>query len=234
MDINLEQINRQIKNCSFCRLHITRINAVCGEGIFPSRFMFIAQAPGRTEDKESRLLIGPSGKVFNKLLETVHIKRNEVYITNLVKCFLPKCRKPRQDEIETCYELFLKNEIDLVKPEIIVTLGYHVTKFIFRLYGLKVPNKYGFRTAFGKLFIAKNRKIIPLRHPATVVHKSSNLEKLTKEYNILRTIQSPCQFHEICDIPKQYYKGLIPKDYIDLHCHGNWESCTKYKIFTKI
>lgn len=229
MAIEIDQINQQIKRCTFCRLHKTRINAVRGEGKIPSRFIIIAQAPGRTENKEGRLLIGPSGDFFDKLLESVNINRDKIYITNLVKCFLPKCRKPRQDEIDTCYYLYLKNEIDLVKPEVIVTLGYHVTKFIFRLYGLKVPDKFGFKTTFGNLFIAKNRKIIPLRHPATIVHKSANFENLIKEYSILKTIQSPCRFINICDNPKQYHKGLISKDYIDLYCRGNWKVCKEYK-----
>ncbi len=119
-------INSQIKHCKYCRLYETRLNAVCGEGIIPSKFMIIAQAPGRMEDQEGEILIGPSGKVFNSLLEQVQLKRKETYLTNLIKCFLPKCRKPKSDELITCNELYLEKEIELVKPEIIVTLGYEI------------------------------------------------------------------------------------------------------------
>lgn len=234
MNIELEQINRQIKNCSYCRLHETRINAVSGEGIIPSKFMFIAQAPGRTEDKEGKMFIGPSGKVFDNLLSHVGLKRDSVYMSNLIKCFLPKCRKPHQDEIETCYKLYLKKEIKLVKPEIIVTLGYHVTKYIFKIYGLKVPNKIGFKSTFGKLFVAKNKKILPLRHPATVVHNSSNINKLKKEYEILKTLQSVCTLTEKCPKFMEYKKGLVPVDFVNLYCYGDWSICEYYHKIKRI
>ncbi|MCW8994412.1 MAG: uracil-DNA glycosylase, partial [Psychromonas sp.] len=122
MSDSILEINQQIVECKYCRLNLTRAKSVCGEGPIPSKFMFIAQAPGRNEDQEGEIFIGPSGKVFDILIDSADIKRNQVYITNLVKCFLPKCRKPRQDELYTCYELYLKKEIDLVKPEVIVCL----------------------------------------------------------------------------------------------------------------
>lgn len=218
-------INSQIKHCTFCRLHETRINAVCGEGKIPSKFMFIAQAPGRIEDQEGKLLIGPSGKVFDELMNHINIKRENIYITNLIKCFLPKCRKPRSDEINTCFELYLRKEIELVKPEIIVTLGYHVSKFVFRQYGLKVPSRIGFRKSFGKLFFSKNRKIVPVRHPATVVHQSKQLSKLIEDYEILRTLKSNCPLISICDHYKEFEKGMIHYDYTGSFCYGNWKIC---------
>ena len=225
MSQSIYEINYQIKHCTFCRLHATRIKAVCGEGIIPSKFMFIAQAPGRTEDKAGKMFIGPSGKVFDNLLSHVDLKKDSIYLSNLIKCFLPKCRKPHQDEIETCYKLYLKKEIDLAKPEIIVTLGYHVTKFIFKLYDLKVPNKIGFKSTFGKLFVAKNKKIVPLRHPSTVVHKSIKIEKLKAEYSILKTLQSKCIHITNCKTFNQYKSGLIQMDFIDQFCYGDWLKC---------
>lgn len=233
MKQSLNDINNQIKQCTLCRLHKTRINAVCGEGLVPSKIMIIAQAPGRTEDKEGKMLIGPSGKVFDKLLHSADLKRENIYITNLLKCFLPNCRKPRRDEMKVCYQIYLQNEIEMVKPEIIVTLGYHVTKFIFSQNGLKVPNKIEFRTTFGQLFTAKNRRIIPLRHPATVVHNSTNLKKLSDEYAILKTLQTKCRYFNQCIIPKKYKNGLIPKDLLDKFCHGNWRSCNRYNTYSK-
>lgn len=226
MSLSIVEINNQITKCTYCRLHKTRLKAVCGKGKIPSEFMFIAQAPGRMEDNEGKILIGPSGKVFQNLLESVGLTRNNIYTTNLVKCFLPKCRKPRQDEIDTCYELYLKSEIDLVKPEIIVALGYHVTKFIFKIFDLNVPNKFGFKTTFGKLFVSKNRKIIPLRHPATVVHNSSTIEKLHAEYSILKTLQFNCKQINKCETFNQYRKGLLPSDFVNQFCFGNWKCCS--------
>jgi hypothetical protein len=90
---------------------------------------------------------------------------------------------------------------------------------------LKVPNKIGFKSTFGKLFVAKNKKIVPLRHPAIVVHNSSNIEKLKKEYMILKTLQSACSYTEKCSKFIEYKKGLVPVDYINLNCFGDWSKC---------
>jgi len=233
MKQTIEDINNQIKHCIHCRLYATRMNAVCGEGPVPSKIMIIAQAPGRTEDKEGKMFIGPSGKVFDKLIHSVDLKRKNIYVTNLLKCFLPNCRKPRRDEMNICYQRYLQKEIELVKPEIMVTLGYHVTKFIFSQNGLQVPNKIEFKTTFGQLFTAKNRKIVPLRHPATVVHNSTNLKKLIDEYAILKTLQSKCRYFDQCIIPEKYKNGLIPKDVLDKFCHGNWKQCNRYNAYSK-
>ena len=230
---NLKALNNHIKLCKQCRLHKTRKNAIIGEGPLPSRFMFIAQAPGRNEDRYNKILIGPSGDIFNTLLQSVNITRDHTYITNLLKCFLPNCRKPRKDEIETCFGLHLVKEIEEVKPEIIITLGYHVTKFIFKLYDLKVPNRIEFKSTFGKLFIAKNTKIVPLHHPATVVHKSKKIDVLKSEYNILRTLQSPCRFIPFCTKYLRYKKGLEPINQVERFCYGNWIQCSYFQRYTK-
>ncbi|MEE4196224.1 MAG: uracil-DNA glycosylase [Bacteroidales bacterium] len=233
MQQKIVHINRQITNCTRCRLHQTRIHAVCGEGIIPSRIMVIAQAPGRKEDHEGRMLIGPSGQIFDQILGSLGINRHEVYLTNLLKCFLPRCRKPRQDEMNTCYIHYLKKEIALVKPEFIVTLGYHVTKYLFNQFELKQPNKISFQTTFGELFSSQNRKIIPLRHPATVVHNSIKLKQLINEYEILNTIQTLCPYFYQCIIPENYKNGLTPKNLLDKFCHGNWKQCKRYYSYSK-
>jgi len=229
MEKTFHTIIDEINRCTSCRLSETRQKAVVPEGTFPSKFMFIAQAPGRAEDKEGEMLIGPSGKVFNTLLTTVGLKRNEIYLTNLLKCFLPKCRKPRQDEMKTCYENFLQYEIQFVKPEIIVALGFHVTRFLFKLYGFPVPNKNEIKDIFGHLYYAKKQKILLLKHPATVVHKSSTLENLKKEYQILKTLQNKCPNITECFKYKDYLNGLTVQSFVELNCFGNWEKCTYYK-----
>ncbi len=229
MITNHTDICIQIRNCKSCRLEKSRNNAVCGEGIIPAKLMFIAQAPGRTEDKNGKMFIGPSGKIFDQLLYSIGLNRNGIYQTNLLKCFLPKCRKPRHDEMYICYTHFLKNEIELVKPEIIVTLGFHVTRFLFELYELPIPNKYEIKSIFGQLYYTKNKKIFPLKHPATVVHNSYSIESLLKDYKKLKVLLTPCSKLEYCEIPIQYKKGLIPKDQIEQYCYGDWESCTYFR-----
>jgi uracil-DNA glycosylase len=183
-DIN--NICLQIKHCKSCRLHQTRIMQFVVKEKFHQKLCLLLRLRAEPKIKREKCLIGPSGKVFDELIRTIGIERNEIYLTNLLKCFLPKCRKPRHDEMEICFNHFLRNEIEIVKPEIIVTLGFHVTRFIFGLFSLPVPDKFEIKEVFGKLQYVKNQKILPLKHPATVVHKSKSFEDLLTDYKNLK------------------------------------------------
>ena len=111
----------------------TRKHALTGEGNIDARIMFIALSPGAKEDSQNRMFIGPSGQVFNKLLYVSGIDRKLVFMTNLVKCMLPKNRKPTMDEIESCSQ-FLNDEISIIHPEVIVPLGSYATRAILTKY----------------------------------------------------------------------------------------------------
>jgi len=170
--MGIEDLNEKIRKCKKCRLSETRINALCGEGKLNARLMLIAQAPGENEDRDRRMFIGPSGKVLNELLKEASIKRGEIYMTNLIKCMLPKYRKPKQDEIELCSG-YLDREIELINPEVLVPLGYYATRYIFEKYGLYLPPKPEFQGVLGRLSWAGDRKVFPLQHPATLLYKIS-------------------------------------------------------------
>ncbi len=185
MEIN--ELNKMIKGCKKCRLSETRTNAVCGEGNLYAKITLIAQAPGEKEDKEGKMFISPSGKVLDKLLELAEIKRQEIYMTNLIKCMLPKYRKPKQDEIKTC-SYYLDEEIRLINPKILVPLGYYATRYIFQKYGISLPPKAGFSSVFGKLFLAGNKKILPLPHPASLLYNPEFKQSLIKNYKKLRVL----------------------------------------------
>jgi len=130
--------------------------------------------------------------------------------------------------MKTCYENFLQYEIQFVKPEVIVGLGFHVTRFLFELYEFPVPNKYEIKSIFGQLYYAKNQKILPLKHPAIVVHKSSTLENLKKEYQILKILQDKCPYIPECFKYENYLNGLSTQSFIELNCFGNWGKCPYY------
>ena len=119
----IENLNIEIRNCRRCRLSETRTNAILGEGNIDSKIMIVAQAPGESEDKESRMFIGPSGKVLDELFGQAGIRRGDIYMTNLIKCKLPKYRKPKRYEIESCSP-YLDREIEIIQPDIMVTLGH--------------------------------------------------------------------------------------------------------------
>jgi len=226
---NIEKLKESVRHCQLCRLSESRKHAVPPEGDSNARMMIVAQAPGRQEDQEGRMFIGPSGKVLDRLFEQIGLDRSEVYMTNLLKCFLPNCRKPRSDEIEAC-SVYLDQEIQQVNPELIVPLGYHPTKNILRNYEMEVPNRHDFPSLFGQLKVAGRRKILPLRHPATVVHQSAHIDTLLENYRKLKTTGTTCKWYQVCPMKQYYEQGKLSKYWIDLYCHGDWESCIRYRM----
>ena len=226
----LEDLREEIRKCKKCRLWKTRRNSLPGEGNPDSRLMLIAQAPGENEDRERKMFIGPSGKKLNSLLQEADVSRKEIYITNLIKCMLPKYRKPKQDEIQACVQ-HLNEEIRLINPSVIATLGYYSTKYIFVKYHIPLPtSKLKFSKSYGKIFLAENRKILPLRHPATLLYDSSIREELVCNYRKLKTLMVDCKWFPICPMKRFYEEGRIDKKWIELYCKGDWKSCVRYHM----
>ena len=185
--MEIDELNKEIKKCDKCRLSETRTNVLCGEGNLNAKLMIIAQAPGEKEDKDGKMFIGHSGKVLDELLKLSNINKKEIYMTNLLKCMLPKCRKPKMDEIEICGQ-YLNREIELINPEILVPLGFYATKYIFKQYAIPVLPKAEIFTVFGKLFLRKNKKILPLSHPAALLYNPSFKEKMIKDYHEMKVL----------------------------------------------
>jgi len=183
----LDVLNYQIRACKRCSLSVTRKHALTGEGNIDARIMFIALSPGVKEDSQNRMFIGPSGEVFNKLLYTSGIDRKLVFMTNLVKCMLPKNRKPTMDEIESCNQ-FLNDEISIIHPEVIVPLGSYATRTILTKYHSD-PQSSGmsFANINGKLLSINNEKIFPLPHPAALLYNPSFEPDTIEKYKRLKT-----------------------------------------------
>jgi uracil-DNA glycosylase len=120
--LNLKQIEEQIENCRKCRLWQNANHAVPGEGPNNAKVMLVGQNPGAEEDKTGKPFIGRSGKFLNKILAENGIRREEVFITNIVKHLSPENRKPLPDEIEACAP-YLEAQIKAVKPKIVVLMG---------------------------------------------------------------------------------------------------------------
>jgi DNA polymerase len=151
---------------------------VCGEGNVNARLFFIAQAPGEMEDKAGKMFIGPTGKVLDELFYEVSLKREDVYMTNLIKCRLPKNRKPKSDEIELCGK-YLEQEIEIVKPEFLIPLGYHATKYILSRF---CSENFLSSDFTGKMINCNGQKIYPLRHPSAVLYNPSFLQSLKQDF----------------------------------------------------
>ena len=178
-------MNQMIKACNKCRLSATKTNALCGEGNLNAKLMIIAQAPGETEDRDGKMFIGPSGKVFDELLMMAGIDRKNIYITNLVKCMLPKYRKPKLDEIETCAQ-YLDKEIELINPEVISTLGYFAARHIFERYNIE--SELDFPESCGKVFMSRDKKLVLLQHPTALLFNESLRDEMVDEYRVLNRL----------------------------------------------
>jgi DNA polymerase len=181
----IKDLNKQIRKCDKCKLSETRTHALCGEGNLNSNLIIIAQAPGETEDREGKMFIGPSGKVFKELLMQAGIDRKRIYITNLIKCMLPKYRKPKDEEIETCAQ-YLDKEIEIINPVIISALGYFSTRYIFEKYN--IISELDFPDVCGKVFMIGNKKIIPLQHPTALLFNESLRDELVEEYKMMKRL----------------------------------------------
>jgi len=172
MKQKLEIIKQNVIECTKCDLSKTRTNSVPGKGNFHSNVIFVGEAPGKNEDKKGEPFIGIAGKKLSIALEGAGISREEVYITNIVKCRPPKNRVPTTIERETCQE-YLKQEIAIIKPKIICILGN--TAFNSLLGGSEIIK---FR---GKL-VKKDKQLYFLTiHPAATIY-NQKLIKVLKNY----------------------------------------------------
>lgn len=160
----LETLAQQIRDCTRCELYKGRTNAVPGEGPVHTEIMFIGEGPGAREDKLGRPFVGASGKFLDELLEQAGLTREVVWITNLVKCRPPGNRDPQVDEIETCTTNYLENQIKIVNPSIIVTLGRHSMNWFIQ--DAKITQVHGQMHRVGRRFV------IPMFHPAAALHQS--------------------------------------------------------------
>lgn len=186
----IERLNEEIRQCRNCGLHRTRSTTVCGEGSPGARLMLVAQAPGATEDIRGEMFIGPSGKVLDELLGEAGVSRTEIYMTNLIKCMLPKNRKPKQDEIDAC-GVYLDREIGIVRPPVISPLGYYATRYLAAKYGIQVlRSRSGFSDVYGRLLPFEGGKLYPLPHPASLLYDSSRKGETIRKYERLRVLIS--------------------------------------------
>ncbi len=226
----IEKLCEEIRRCKRCNLCETRRNAICGEGNIYSKVMIVAQAPGVDEDTQKKMFIGPSGKVLDELFRANDIKREELYMTNLIKCFLPKYRKPKNCEISAC-SMYLCEEIKILDPKVIVPLGYYATRYIFEKYELPIFSKKDlYNKVYGKLFLKKGRKILPLPHPASLLYNPSSKDDMIKKYKKIKILLKECKWYNVCPMKRFYEEGRLESFWVETFCMGDWESCVRYKM----
>lgn len=156
-----EELEEACKKCNKCKLCNNRHNVVIGTGNKNAKIMFIGEGPGADEDLQGIPFVGKAGKLMDKAFEGIGIKREEVYIANIVKCRPPNNRNPEYEEADICKE-YLESQINLVKPEIIVLLGSVALKNI-------LGKEYGITSSRGKWFEKDGIKYLPTFHPAALL-----------------------------------------------------------------
>lgn len=191
MKDSLEKIKKELLECKKCPLYKERIKnkfyPVVGEGNKKAKIMFIGEAPGKNEAKTGRPFCGAAGKILDELFKSVKIKREAVYITNIVKDRPPKNRQPKKEEIDA-YASFLDRQIEIIKPEIICALGNYSTRYLMEKYGLKDKIK-GISKVHGKIFKSKKAIIIPFYHPAAAIYNPRLKKILKSDFKILKRLK---------------------------------------------
>jgi uracil-DNA glycosylase family 4 len=169
----LREVAIEVSACLKCNLCKGRTRAVPGEGNIEAKILFIGEGPGFHEDKQGRPFVGPAGQFLDELLESINLKRADVFITNVVKCRPPNNRDPLPEEIDAC-DGYLDRQIDAIKPQVIVTLGrYSMTKFFGNE---KISSIHGrARKKDGYICIA-------MYHPAAGLHQASLKDVIRNDF----------------------------------------------------
>jgi uracil-DNA glycosylase len=186
----LEESAREASTCTRCRLSGGRTQVVYGVGSPSADLMFIGEGPGFHEDKQGEPFVGAAGQLLNKMLGEIGLRREDVYIGNVVKCRPPGNRDPLPDEIEACTP-WLVEQISLIQPAIVVTLGNFATRFV-------LDRQVAISRVRGQRFPWHGRTVIPTFHPAAILHGGG---ESSRQFQMLRedfaTIRQVLEEHEI-------------------------------------
>lgn len=173
----MDDLTREIESCTRCRLHLNRANTVPGEGSLKARVMFIGEAPGADEDRLGRPFVGKAGQLLDKALNALDFHRDKnFFICNICKCRPEGNRTPADDEAEACLP-FLRNQVAIIRPKIIVCLGATSAKYI-------IDKQARITSIRGTWFERKGYYIVATFHPAALLRDESKKrlfwEDLTK------------------------------------------------------
>lgn len=174
---NWEELEESLKGCKKCKLCQNRNNIVFGTGNKQATIMFIGEGPGADEDLQGEPFVGKAGKLMNMAFDILGLKREEVYIANIVKCRPPGNRNPEQDEAMACLD-YLRNQVILVKPKIIVLLGSIALKNI-------LGQDYGITSSRGNWIEKRGIWYMPTWHPAALLRDESKKIDFVKDLKLV-------------------------------------------------
>jgi len=182
----IEKLRKQIAGCTRCSLHQTRTHTVPGEGDINADIMFIGEAPGKNEDLQGLPFVGRAGDIFDKLLKSIDLTREQIYLCNILKCRPPDNRNPLSSEISACIGS-LDLQIKIVNPKVIGTLGNFSTAYIFEKFGIP-PAKIS--AVAGKIIDVTTpfgpKKIVPVFHPAVATYNVHKTDLLIEHFQAFK------------------------------------------------
>ncbi len=175
---SLESLRQEVSRCAFCDLHATRTNVVFGSGNPKASLMFVGEAPGQDEDLQGLPFVGRAGQLLTKIIEAMGLKRQDVYIANILKCRPPNNRAPLPTEILACADN-LRRQIDLIKPKVICTLGKFASQTLLKT-GISI-------TALrGKFQEYNGIKVMPTFHPAYLLRNPQDKKLVWEDMKKIR------------------------------------------------
>lgn len=175
-----EKVSNEVLVCTKCRLANTRRHAVPGEGSQSTRVMFVGEAPGEQEDLQGRPFVGAAGKLLTELLVSIGVQREQVFITNIVKCRPPGNRPPRRDETLACMP-YLTRQIAIIRPRFICPMGNSAIHSLMKSEG-------SVTSLHGVPFEADSITYFPMYHPAAALYTSSLRRVMEEDFKQLKAL----------------------------------------------
>ncbi|HLB95528.1 MAG TPA: uracil-DNA glycosylase [Patescibacteria group bacterium] len=185
--MSLDKIAVEVGQCTKCALQKNRQHAVPGEGSSKAEILLIGEGPGSNEDREGRPFVGEAGKFLDELLALINLRREDVYITNVVKCRPPNNRDPLEEEVDVCTRNYLFRQLKEIKPRLIVTLGRHSMHVFF-------PQIRSISAVAGKAYKKAGQVYLICYHPAAAIYQQNLKTKIKDDFKqipeILRQIDA--------------------------------------------
>ncbi|HXV60598.1 MAG TPA: uracil-DNA glycosylase [Vicinamibacteria bacterium] len=176
----LEAIRRDLGECTRCRLSDGRTHLVFGMGNPDADLMFIGEAPGYDEDQQGFPFVGPAGQLLTKIIQAIDLTREEVYITNVVKCRPPRNRDPEPDEVERCRP-YIERQVDSVRPRVICALGRVATQNLLR-------TEESISRLRGRIFSYRGVRLVPTFHPAYLLRNPEKKRECWEDMKLIRRL----------------------------------------------
>jgi DNA polymerase len=177
----LAAIRTDIGDCTRCKLHtLGRKQIVFGVGNPQADLMFVGEAPGADEDDQGIPFVGRAGQLLTKIIEAIDLRRDDVYIANIIKCRPPQNRNPEPDEVASC-EPFLFRQVDVIEPKVIVALGKYAAQTLLR-------TDSPISRLRGRVFDYRGAKLIPTFHPAYLLRNPSSKREVWEDMKLVRSL----------------------------------------------